>query len=122
MKAPYFFHKDKHHQGDVIVIELTQEVSFLNKASLKSTLDHLPHNSKVIIDASKTIYIDYDVLELIKEFQKINAPERNINFVLTGFKDTYRVHNSDQVHSDTIPLTNGAKGTAKDLLKELVAK
>ena len=122
MKAPYFFHKDKHHEGDVIVIELTQEVSFLNKASLKLTLDHLPHNSKVVIDASKTIYIDYDVLDLIKEFQKINAKERNIEFVLTGFKDTYRVHNSDQVHSDTIPSTNEVKGTAEDLLKELAAK
>ena len=124
MKAPYFFHKDKHHEGDIIVIELTQEVSFLNKASLKLTLDHLPHNSKVIIDASKTIYIDYDVLELIKEFQKINAPERNIDFVLTGFKDTYRIHNSDQVHSelDTILSTKEIKGTAEDLLKELAGK
>ncbi len=124
MKAPYFFHKNKHQAGEVIVIELTQEVSFLNKASLKLTLDHLPHNTKVVIDASKTIYIDYDVLELIKEFQKINAPERNIDFVLTGFKDTYRVTNSDQVHSEleTIVSTKEVKGKAEDLLKELIAK
>ncbi len=125
MKAPYFFHKDKHQEGDVIKIELTQEVSFLNKASLKLTFDHLPHNSKVVIDASNTIYIDYDVLELIKEFQKINAPERNITFVLKGFKDTYRVHNSDQVHSEELEVllsSNEAKGTAKDLLKELAGK
>ncbi len=125
MKAPYFFHKDRHHEGELIKIELTQEVSFLNKASLKLTLDHLPHNSKVVIDASKTIYIDYDVLELIKEFQKINAPERNITFILTGFKESYRVHNSDQVHSEELDSklsTIEAKGEAKDLLKELTDK
>ena len=62
---------------------------------------------------------------LIKEFQIINAPERNITFILTGFKESYRVHNSDQVHSEeleTILSNNEVKGTAKELLEELAGK
>jgi MFS superfamily sulfate permease-like transporter len=97
MKAPYFFHKEVHNDTKAIKIELAQEVSFLNKASIKLTLDHLPANSKVIIDASNTVYIDYDVLDIIREFKAINAPERDIDLVLTGFKEQYKIENTDLV-------------------------
>ena len=90
------------------------------------TLDHLPHNATVIIDASHTEYIDYDVLEIIKEFQKINAPERNIKLILTGFKETYKINNSDNVHSEMLEdifTTTDVKGKpAKDLLTDLTGK
>ena len=64
------------------------------------TLKHLPEHSKVIIDASKTRYIDFDVLELIKEFKTIQAPEKNIDCQLTGFKELYGVDNSYAVTSE----------------------
>ena len=100
MKNSYYFHKENHHEGEVIRIRLSEEVSFLNKASIKLTLDHLPENSSVIIDASKTQYIDFDVMELIKEFKKIKAPEKNINCRLTGFKETYSIDNTHNVLSE----------------------
>ena len=78
LKNSYFFHKDKHHEGDMIKIHFSEEVSFLNKASIRETLDHIPENSRVIIDASNTKYIDFDVLEIIKEFRDIKAPLKNI--------------------------------------------
>ncbi len=68
MKLAYFFKKEKHTEGETIYIDLAQEVSFLNKAAIKQTLAHLPANSNVIIDAGNTVYIDYDVLELIRDF------------------------------------------------------
>ena len=125
MKAPYFFHKKEYNKNDVIKIDLSQEVSFLNKASIKLTLDHLPPNSTVAIDASNTLYIDYDVLEIIKEFQKINAPERNIKLLLTGFKEDYKINNADLVHSEmlemmfapTIPQGKPADELLEDLTK-----
>ena len=43
----------------------------------KATLEHLPDNSKVIIDGSNSTFIDYDVLEAIQDF-KLTAHERNI--------------------------------------------
>ncbi len=60
MKLAYFFKKKEHHEGETIHIDLAQEVSFLNKAAIKQTLNHLPENSKVVINAANTVYIDYD--------------------------------------------------------------
>jgi MFS superfamily sulfate permease-like transporter len=100
MKNSYYFHKENHHEGEIIRIFLSEEVSFLNKASIKLTLDHLPVNSTVIIDAAKSKFIDFDVLELIKEFKNIKAPEKNINCQLTGFKDKYKIDNTHYVLSE----------------------
>lgn len=100
MRNSYYFHKENHHDGEVIKVHLTEEVSFLNKASIKLTLDHLPKNSTVVIDASNTSYIDYDVLESIKEFKNIKAPEKNITCILTGFKEKYKIDNNLYVSSE----------------------
>jgi carbonic anhydrase len=100
MKNSYYFHKEDHHEGEIIKIHLSEEVSFLNKASIKRTLDHLPENSTVIIDARETQYIDYDVLELIREFHQLRAPQQNINCILTGFKPKYGLDNTHNVHSE----------------------
>jgi MFS superfamily sulfate permease-like transporter len=58
-------------------MELAQEVSFFNKASVMTVLDAIPPNSKVIIDCSKSKSIAYDVIELIKNYE-INAKTKNI--------------------------------------------
>jgi MFS superfamily sulfate permease-like transporter len=94
MKLAYFFRKDKHKEGELIKIKLAQEVSFLNKAAIKQTLVHLPENSNVIIDASETVYIDYDVLELIKDFVEFSSADKNIKVDLVGFKEAYRIDNT----------------------------
>lgn len=99
LKNSYYFHEDKHQTGDVINMSLSEEVSFLNKGSIRETLDHIPENSTVIIDASKTQYIDFDVLELIKEFRDIKAPLKNITCKFTGFKEVYKIDNSYHVQS-----------------------
>jgi carbonic anhydrase len=99
LKNSYFFHKDRHHEGDVIKIRLSEEVSFLNKAAIRATLDHIPENSQVIIDASHTDYIDFDVLELIKEFRDIKAPLKNISCTLEGFQEKYQIENQQHVQS-----------------------
>jgi hypothetical protein len=41
----------------------------LNKAAIKSTLNDIPENSKVIISAEDTVYIAHDILDLIREFR-----------------------------------------------------
>jgi len=99
LKNSYYFHKDKHQEGDIIRIRLSEELSFLNKAAMRETLDHLPENSTVIIDASHTDYIDFDVLELIKEFRDIKAPLKHIKCRLEGFKEVYRIENQMNVQS-----------------------
>jgi len=89
MQRAYKFRKEEYKDGDVIHIDLAQEVSFLNKAAIKSTLAAIPENSRVEINASDTVYIAHDVLDLIKEFKKIRSKEENIKVKLIGFKKAY---------------------------------
>ncbi|MBS0001027.1 MAG: SulP family inorganic anion transporter [Cyclobacteriaceae bacterium] len=87
LKTPYYFDPEKHHSDEKIKIELSENVSFLNRASILQTLNHLPENSTVEIDASKSRIIDHDVLELIYDFQE-NARHRNIILEFKGFNGT----------------------------------
>jgi carbonic anhydrase len=103
MKNAYYFDRKEYHEGDMITIKLSQEVSFLNKASIKLTLEHLPENSKVTIDASETAYIDFDVLESIKEFATEKAEGKGITLTLKGFHDRYNFWEADFVHSNPDP-------------------
>ena len=100
MKLAYFFKKDRHQKGETIHIDLAQEVSFLNKAAIKQTLAHLPENSKVIIDAAQTVYIDFDVLELIRDFLHFGSKDKNIEVILLNFKSAYQMEDAVHVHSE----------------------
>jgi carbonic anhydrase len=120
MKNSYYFHKENHRQGEIIRIQLSEEVSFLNKASIKLTLNHLPENSTVVIDATKTTYIDFDVLELIKEFKNIKAPEKNIECVLTGFQEKYKIDNTHNVTSESQTITETSQSSFNQRPEKLV--
>ncbi len=89
LKRAYQFRKEEYQDGDIIRIDLAQEVSFLNKAAIKSTLASIPEHSSVVINASDTVYIAHDVLDLIKEFKKISSKEKHIKVKLVGFKKAY---------------------------------
>lgn len=95
LKRAYNFRKEEYVDGDVIHIDLAQEVSFLNKAAIKSTLGSIPENSKVIINASDTVYIAHDILDLIKEFKTTRAIDENIKVKLKGFKKAYQLENTE---------------------------
>jgi MFS superfamily sulfate permease-like transporter len=94
LQRAYLFRKEEYADGDVIHIDLAQEVSFLNKAAIKQTLSQIPENSKVIIDAKDTVYIAHDILDLIHEFKTIRAKDDNIKVKLRGFKKAYQLENT----------------------------
>ena len=100
MKLAYFFKKEKHQEGETIHMDLAQEVSFLNKAAIKQTLAHLPKNSKLVIDAANTVYIDYDVLELLRDFMNFGSKDKNITVTLKNFKPAYKMEDAMHVHSE----------------------
>ena len=60
-----------------IKIQLSEDVTFLNKASIQKSFTEIPDNTSVIIDASKNRFIHHDVIEIIEDF-RINASSRNI--------------------------------------------
>jgi len=57
----------------------------MHKASIQRTLSQIPDDTKVIIDASKSINIDHDVIEIIEEFET-NAEYRGIELQFIDFK------------------------------------
>lgn len=85
LATPYFMHNmDVVEEGDRprIHIELSENVTFLNKASVNKALHELPDKAMVEIDGSHATYIDRDVLELIEEFKQ-SAHARGIEVSVT---------------------------------------
>ena len=74
-KVAGYYHEE--HEDKTIIIRLSEQVSFLNKANILQTLDQMPDDSKVVIDASDSRYIDYDVYEIIMNF-KAEAKRKGI--------------------------------------------
>ncbi len=85
-KHSYHYKKEEHKEGEVITLQLSQEVTFLNKGSINHTLSTLPRDCTVIIDGTKSLNIDYDVLEIIEDFRNHTAPSRNITVKTVGIK------------------------------------
>lgn len=107
VKLAYFFKREAHAEGEIIRMELAQEVSFLNKAAIRQTFVHLPENSRLVIDASHTIYIDHDVLQMIRDFVDITSKERNIHVDLVGFRKAYDMVNSQTHVTSQLPNVDG---------------
>ncbi len=82
-KSGFYFHEE--HENNKIIIRLSEHVSFLNKANILQTLDHLPAHSEVVIDASDSRYIDYDVYEIINNF-KAEAKQKGIRLEILNLK------------------------------------
>jgi carbonic anhydrase len=94
-RNPFSLEQYRLHIGDVVKMELPNQVSFLNKATIKSALWDIPANAHVLIDASNTDYIDNDVLEIIADYRVV-AAERNVRLNVIGLRDEYRLHDPIQ--------------------------
>jgi MFS superfamily sulfate permease-like transporter len=56
------------NDGNNYLLRLTKDVSFLNKATLRSKLQAIPHDSTVTIDGTQSHWIDVDIKETIEDF------------------------------------------------------
>jgi len=80
---------EKHLGGEVVHIELADQVSFLNRAALIRELDSIPEGGQVLLDARTTDYIDPDVLDLVHTYQEKTGPARGVEVSLVGFQGRY---------------------------------
>lgn len=86
-KHSYSEKEERTATGEVITIKLSEEVTFLNKGSIQEKLASLPENCTVIIDGSRSVNIDYDVLEMIQDFKDYSAALKNITVETIGIKE-----------------------------------
>ena len=86
-KHSYHYKRESDHREEIITIRLSEEVTFLNKASIQDSLDRVPSHARVIIDGSHSLHIDHDVLEIIHDFKAYSAPQKNIAVETVGIRE-----------------------------------
>lgn len=82
---------EKYLRGELIHIELADQVSFLNRGALIQALDAVPRGGHVLLDARRTDYIDPDLLSMIRDFKDQAAPARGVELSLLGFQSRYQL-------------------------------
>jgi len=82
-KVPYKLISEELVGKNKLKILLSEDVTFLNKASILKTLNEIPDDFHVEIDGSNTQFIHHDVFEIIEDF-KISCQTRNIELSLTN--------------------------------------
>lgn len=82
-ESAYFFHYEPEQQPGTVHLKLSEHVTFLNKAAIATTLDQYAPGTRVILDGTGSVAIDYDVLEAIENFRQ-SAAERGLDLELRG--------------------------------------
>lgn len=91
----FFVIRTNLHQSITVVkpdskqylIRLEKDVSFLNKAFLRKTLQSIPEGSRVVVDETDSIFIDQDILETIEDF-RATAENKDISLEIRKAKNT----------------------------------
>jgi carbonic anhydrase len=83
---------EKHIGGDVLHIELADQVSFLNRPVIERALRSAAPGSHILLDASHSDYIDPDILAMIRDFVKKSSVHK-VTVSLKGFREKYAVDN-----------------------------
>jgi carbonic anhydrase len=86
---PFYMESIMSNRKKEIRLELSNEVSFLNKPAIKKILWGLSKNSKIIIDATFTTYVEQDIVEILHDFQNTFAQENGIEVIVLGLRESY---------------------------------
>jgi MFS superfamily sulfate permease-like transporter len=82
-RAGYTYQVNQVGHNPHYVIDLANNVCFLNKKKIMELLDQIPEYAVVEINGEDSVYIDYDVLEVIEEYKQ-KAHMRHIELSLSG--------------------------------------
>lgn len=73
------------HQDHYYLLRFNKDASFVNKSELKRTLRSIPDGAHLIIDGTKSLYTDPDIIEIVEGFQKL-APYKEITLEFKHFQ------------------------------------
>jgi MFS superfamily sulfate permease-like transporter len=80
----HFMHIESHPDPDqrpVVTMHLAEDVTFLNKGAILKELSGIADRSRVVIDTSDCVNIDYDAREIIDDF-RASAAARGIDVTI----------------------------------------
>jgi MFS superfamily sulfate permease-like transporter len=84
----FFVIRTNHHEAITVVhqdsnylFRFMKDASFINKNEFRSKLRKLPNGAHVVIDGSRALFIDHDIMEIVTDFQQL-APHKNIQIEL----------------------------------------
>ena len=76
LSSLYFVIRSNHHAAITLVsqdnrwlLRFNKDMSFVNKAELKRRLSVIPDNSILIVDGNKSLYVDGDIYETLRDFE-----------------------------------------------------
>jgi len=76
-------------QDDWYLLRFNKDITFVNKSELRTKLNAIPANTTLIIDATKSLYMDRDIFEVVEDFQR-SAPYKNISVEVKNVRDHWR--------------------------------
>ncbi|HEY4876796.1 MAG TPA: SulP family inorganic anion transporter [Puia sp.] len=85
LRAEYKISRIIHSGIETDYIKLNSNVTFLNKVKLRKALDEVPENSVLTIDGTECNFVDYDILEIISEYEN-KALDKHIQLHLVGIE------------------------------------
>lgn len=90
----FFVMRTNHHdsitvvsQGNDYLMRFNKDASFVNKSEFRNKLRQLPDRSHVIIDGTRALFIDHDIMEVVDDFMKL-AEHKNIQVELKHWETT----------------------------------
>jgi MFS superfamily sulfate permease-like transporter len=89
---PFFLDHDP--SADIRLV-LSEDVSFLNRAVIMRTLAAIKPGTRVVIDATRSMHIDLDVYEILKDFEQ-RAAATGIDLTIEGLSTLRR--ENDAMH------------------------
>jgi MFS superfamily sulfate permease-like transporter len=91
----FFVIRTNHHEGITVVskdldylFQFTKNASFINKNEFRKKLRQLPNDAHVLIDGTRALFIDHDIMEILEDFRQL-APYKNIQLE-TKHWESYR--------------------------------
>ncbi|MBM3829293.1 MAG: SulP family inorganic anion transporter [Verrucomicrobia bacterium] len=72
------------HEGDHELLELGPHVTFLHKANVLKELGGMPKGTHIVVDATKSYYVDPDVVEALQDFRVHRAKDKGLTLEFVG--------------------------------------
>lgn len=92
----FFVMRNNHFDAITVVnqdhnymMRFTKDASFVNKSEFRNKLRQLPDGAHVIIDGTRALFIDHDIMEVVEDFKQL-AVHKNISVELRQWETMSR--------------------------------